>query len=749
LRDEPHTRLHFSCSPHHQDSALYPATAQVERAAGFRREDTPEQRRDKLEAVLAQATNDVDDATPLIANLLSIPTGERYPPLTLTPQKRKEKTLHALLAQAEGLAARQPVLMIYEDVHWADPTTREYLDLLIDRVPTLRVFVIISFRPEFAAPWVGRSHITLLSLSRLPRRKRTEMIAYLTGGKSLPKEIADQIVDRTDGVPLFIEELTKTVVESGIVTEAGDHYTVTGSVAPLAIPTSLHASLLARLDRLVPTREVVQIAAALGRQFSHELISAVTELPQQQLDDALAQLLSAELIFRRGVPPNAEYTFKHALVQDAAYSTLLRSRRPQLHARIASILESQFPDVVETQPELIGRHFGEGGFEEKAISYFTVAGELAVKRGANAEAIRHFRRALELLQRQPETAERSKAELKVLEKLGPALQWAHSFGAPEVERTYLRARDLSEQLGEPVELFRALWGLWLNTVGRERWEAARPIADELFTVAHRLNDRALLLEAHHAMCPTTLWAGDPQAALSHGEQGMRLYERDEHRSLAFLFGGHDPGVCCRMHSGVALWLLGYPDRARECSRTGLAMARGLSHVGTSVSELPLRGIINQLCGDVVAVQEIAESLTSLSTEHGFPNWLAFGNILNAWVLAQNGGESPSARLRRAINEYRSAYEQYVPYFLALLAAIQSRYGELTEGLDTVVSALGLTGERGSRIWDPELLRLKGELLIALDPGAKADAEVAFCQSIDIAQRQTSKSWELRAAMSMA
>jgi len=313
----------------------------------------------------------------------------------------------------------------------------------------------------------------------------------------------------------------------------------------------------------------------------------------------------------------------------------------------------------------------------------------------------------------------------------------------------LRARDLSEQLGEPVELFRALWGLWLNTAGRERWEAAHPIADELFAVAHRLDDRALLLEAHHAMCPTTLWAGDPLAALSHGEQGMRLYEREEHRSLAFLFGGHDPGVCCRMHSGVALWLLGYPDRARECSRTGLAMARELYHVGTSVSELPLRGITNQLCGDVVVVHEVAESLISLSTEHGFPNWLAFGNILNAWVLAQDRGESTSARLRRAVNKYRAAYEQYVPYFLALLAAIQSRCGELTEGLGTVASALGLTGERGSRIWEPELLRLKGELLIALDSEAKADAEVAFCQAMDIAQRQSSKSWELRTAMSMA
>jgi len=309
---EPHTRLRYFCSPHHQDSALYPSITQLERAAGFRRDDTDEQRLDKLEAVLARGTNDLSEAVPLLAHLLSIPTADRYPPLDLTPQKRKEKTLHAQLAHVEGLAVQQPVLMVFEDVHWSDATTRESLDLLIDKVPTLRVLVIITFRPEFAPRWIGRPHVTMLNLNRLPKRQRAEMIVRVTGGKALPREIADQIVDRTDGVPLFIEELTKTVLESGIVTEAGDHYAVTGPVAPLAIPTTLHASLLARLDRLAPTREVVQIAAALGRVFSHELISAVATMSQRQIDDALAQLVNADLIFRRGTPPDAEYTFKHA-----------------------------------------------------------------------------------------------------------------------------------------------------------------------------------------------------------------------------------------------------------------------------------------------------------------------------------------------------------------------------------------------------------------------------------------------------
>jgi class 3 adenylate cyclase len=308
LSVEPHTRLRYFCSPHHQDSALHPSIAQLERAAGFRREDTTEQRLAKLETVLAQGTNALHQVVPLLADLLSIPTGDRYPHLDLTPQKRKERTLYAQLAQVEGLAARQPVLMVWEDVHWSDPTTRESLDLLIDRMPTLRALVIITFRPEFTPPRIGRPHVTTLTLNRLPRRQGAEMIAYVTGGKALPKEISDQIVDRTDGVPLFIEELTKTIVESGIVAEAGDHYVLKGPVTALTIPTSLHASLLARLDRLAPVREVAQIAAALGRQFLHELISAVAGMPQQQLDDALDQLVASELMFRRGTPPDAEYT---------------------------------------------------------------------------------------------------------------------------------------------------------------------------------------------------------------------------------------------------------------------------------------------------------------------------------------------------------------------------------------------------------------------------------------------------------
>jgi class 3 adenylate cyclase len=455
LSNEPHTRVRYFCSPHHQDSALYPSIAQLERAAGFRRDDTDEQRLDKLEAVLALGTNDLSEAAPLLADLLSIPKGDRYPALSLTPQKRKEKTLHTQLAQVEGLASRQPVLLVFEDVQWSDPTTRESLDLLIDRVPALRVLGIITFRPEFTPPWVGRPQVTLLSLSRLGPRQSAEMIARLTGGKPLPQEIVDQIVDRTDGVPLFIEELTKAVIESGVLTDLGDRFTMLQPLPPLAIPTSLNASLLARLDRLAPAREVAQIAAVLGRQFSHELISAVATVPKQQLDDALAQLVNAELIFRRGMPPDAEYIFKHALVQGAAYGTLLRGRRQQIHARIVKVLESQFLEIVVAQPQLMAQHCTEAGLITEAIGYWIEAGRLSFTRSATVEAGLQLRKGLALLSSLVESPGRQRQELDLLTTLGAVEIYSKGEGAPTTWEAIVRARTLCDQLSDR-SLFRSL-----------------------------------------------------------------------------------------------------------------------------------------------------------------------------------------------------------------------------------------------------------------------------------------------------
>ena len=515
---EPNMRLRYFCSPHHQDSALYPSIAQLERAAGFRRDDTDKQRLDKLEAVLAQGTNDLSQVVPLLAELLSVPTSDRYPPLNLTPQKRKERTLHAQLAQVEGLAAQQPVLMVWEDVHWSDPTTRELLDLLVDRVPALRVLVIITFRPEFTPPWIGHPHVTILTLSRLPAKQRAEMVAHVTSGKALPKEIAQQIIDRTDGVPLFIEELTKSVVESGLVTEVGDHYTVTGLTAPLAIPTTLHASLLARIDRLAPTREVAQIGAALGRSFSHALISAVAAVPHQQLNDGLAQLVHAELIFRRGTPPDAEYTFKHALVQDVAYSTLLRSRRQQLHVRIAATLEDRFPEMVVAQPALIAQHCVEAGLAEKAVVYWLKAGRQAVARSAMTEAVAQLRKGLGLLAGLPDGPWRRQQELDLQIALGPALTATKGHAAPDVGEAIDRARALAEQIGRPEYLARLSIRQWAFHWIRSENKLALSLAEQIEKIGEARNDVRTQMQGFCANGMTRFHLGELVAARALLEQ---------------------------------------------------------------------------------------------------------------------------------------------------------------------------------------------------------------------------------------
>src|SRR5215467_2579951 len=431
LSAEPHSRLRFFCSPHHQDSALYPIITHLEHTAGFRKNETNDDRLTKLETILAQATNDLDRAVPILADLLSIPTGDRYPPLNLTPQKRKERTLNALLGQIEGLGARQAVLMAFEDAHWIDPTSFEMLDLLVERASSLRVLLIVTFRPEFSAPWVGRSHVTTITLNRLPPRHRADMINSVIGGKALPKEIADQILQRTDGVPLFIEELTKAVIESGDLLEAGDRYEVAGPMTALAIPTSLHASLLARLDRLAPVRELAQIAASLGRQFSHVMITAIAGMPAEQVDDALEQLVNAGLIFRRGTPPDAEYTFKHALVQDAAYSTLLKARRRQIHARIVTKLEANFSEVVLTQPALLAQHCTEAGMTEQAIEYWLKAGQQSVARSAMTEGLVQLEKGLALASEVLDPAKRQKLELNLRITIGNALMSSKGLAAPE------------------------------------------------------------------------------------------------------------------------------------------------------------------------------------------------------------------------------------------------------------------------------------------------------------------------------
>jgi class 3 adenylate cyclase/tetratricopeptide (TPR) repeat protein len=749
LRGEPHASLRLFCSPHHQDSALHPTIAQLQRAAGFRHGDTAEQRLDKLEAMLAPAIDDLGEAAPLLAALLSLPAGARYPPLNLTPQKQKERTLRALVAQVEGLAARQPVLRLFEDAQWSDPTSLELLDLIIDRVPALPVLLIVTFRPEFTPPWAGRRHVTSLVLDRLAPRHRAEMIARITGGKALPEEFADQIVDRTDGVPLFVEELTKAVLESGMLTDAGDRYTAAAPVTPLAIPASVHASLLARLDRLAPVREVAQIGAALGRQFSHELIAAVAPMPSAQLDDALVQLVNAELIYRRGTPPNAEYTFKHALVQDAAYGTLLRSRRRQLHAHIAATLEARFPDIAAAQPALLARHCAEAGLAETAVEHWLAAGRQAWGRSMLAEAVALLRRGLALVPALPDNDWRREREFDLRIALGQALVESQGYTTRDAGEAYARARHLSGSLKRPSALLFARWGQWMYHVCRADLALARQLATEMRELGETRGDVPTRVLGCDASGLTYTQLGDFIPARAYLAEGLALYD-PAHRLVYAELLPNDALVQLRVYSSLLSVCLGDLDQAMSHRDAALQEARRLSRPHDLGLALGYAWITSRCVGaDAESLCQCATELLALSVANELGFYRAVGLVFRGWSLAALGqAEEGISLLATGLSGMRDAgFILYRPQNLTLLGDACRMAGQWEAALGYFAAAQRLAGETEERWFQAETLRLTGDVRLGI--GDTAGAEASYVEALAIARRQSAKLWELRAATSLA
>jgi class 3 adenylate cyclase/tetratricopeptide (TPR) repeat protein len=642
LSDEPHTRLRLFCSPHRQDSALSPFISQIERSAGFQRGDTAEQRLVKLEAALVQAATVFPSAVPLVADLLSLPTDDGCPRLTVTPEKRKEKTLATLLAHVEGLAASQPLLLVIEDVHWADPTSLELIDLIIERAPRLRLLVIITFRPEFVSPWAGRIQTTPISLGRLPLRQCAEIVAGVIQGHSLPTAIIDEILERADGIPLFVEELTKAVIETGALLDSGDHFAKTGPRTALDIPVTLHASLLARLDRLGSAREVAQIGAALGRRFTHQLISAVAAMPQQQLDDALARLVNAELIWRRGTPPDAEYTFKHALVQDAAYGTLLRDSRRALHTRVAETLESKFADITDAQPELLAHHYTEAGLIEKAVGLWGKAGQTSLARSALKEAAAQLSRALSQMETLPGTPALRREQIKIQIALSNALMHTKGYAAPETKASLDRARLLverAEALGEPPEdpllLFSVLHGFWVANHVAFNGDAVRDLAVEFMTLAEKQRATFPLVLGHRVMGTSLLFLGDIAEGRAHLDKAMSLYDPAEHRLLGTRFG-QEGGVAILSNRPLALWLLGFPETALKEADGALNYARDLGQTASFLYASTRIAWLHLVVGNfAVAAAQIQELMTMAEEVEG-SYWTAAGMMLQGCLFALTG-----------------------------------------------------------------------------------------------------------------
>jgi predicted ATPase len=751
VRAEGLPRIAFRCSPYHTNSVLYPIITHIEHLLQFAPDDPPATRLAKLEAGLRPYDLPLAEVVPLFAGLLSVPLpAERYATLTLTPQQQKQQTLDALVAWMVAEAERQPVLVAWKDLHWADPTTLEVLGLCIEQAPTVPMLHVLTSRPEFSPSWPPRSHMTPLVLNRLERPQVEALMTLRAGGKTLPTEVVQYIVTKTDGVPLYVEELTKMLLTSALLREEADQYVLTGPLRTVAIPDTLQAALMARLDQLNTAKEVAQLGAVLGREFAYELLQAIAPLDDTTLQAGLAQLVEAELLYQRGRPPRARYIFKHALIQDAAYASLLRSTRQQAHQQVAQALEAHFPTLAETQPELVAQHYTAAGCTEQALVYWQRAGQHASDRSAHQEAISHFTTGIELLTTLPETPEHIQQSLTLHLALGTALLVAKGQAAPEVEHAYTQARALCQQVGETPQLVPVLFGLWRFYIARPQFQMTQEIGETLLRLAQHTDDPALAVIAHYALGTTWLFLGALPAARTHLEEGIVRYTPAQRRAPVFRIGV-DLGVGCRVYAALTLWLLGYPTQALARMHEALALAHELAHPYSLGWAWVSAAIILQFRRDVPAVHEQAESTVALATEQGFPLWVAGGTSLHGWALALQGqGETGMAQLRQGIAAWRATGAAlFVPYSCTLLADIAAHLGHTTDGLQALTEAHTLVEQHDERWWEAEVYRLRGVLLLRQPETPPAEAEAWLRRALDVTHRQEAKSLELRAAMSLA
>jgi class 3 adenylate cyclase/predicted ATPase len=755
LASETHTRLRYFCSSQHTDSAFHPIIGQMERAAGLLYDDTPQQKLDKLDALLAQSSTSIQDAA-LIAEMLSLPNDGRYPTLELTPQQRRQKTLEALTAQMETLSRQKPVLMIFEDAHWADPTSLEAFGRAVDRIRTLRVLLLVTFRPEFDPPWVRHSYVAALIINRLAEHEASAMIDRIVGNWQLSASIRQDIIERTDGIPLFVEEMTKAVLEAGSETAAARAVAAVPSPA-LAVPASLYASLMARLDRLGgPAKEVAQIAAAIGREFSHALLASVVRQPEA-LRSALDRLIGAGLLFRQGVPPHATYLFKHALVQDAAYGTLLREPRRTLHVRIAETIESEFAESAESRPELLARHWTEAGQVEKAAALWGKAGLRSAQRSALVEATEQLRRALDLLATLPGTPARRREEIKLQVALISPLLPVKGYAAPETKAAVERARLLIEQaeaLGEPPEdpllLFSVLYGFWVANYVAFKGDVMRELAAQFLTLAGKQSASAPLMIGHRIMGLSLLVTGDLADSRTQLDQAIALYDPTEHRPLATRFG-QDVGVAILSLRSWALCVLGFRHAALADAEHALEAAREIGQAASLMYALLVASITHVICGNYAAANALVDELIALTDQTASLFWGAWAVMQRGCILALTGKASDAVQtITSGVTAWRSTGSTaMMPSYLSYLARAHAELGQFDDAMRCIGEAITTVETTKERWFEAEANRIAGEIALLLPEPDVAKAEACFERALAVARKQQAKSWELRAAMSMA
>ena len=743
--------LRFQCSPYYLNSAFWPSIDNFERTLKFERDESPESKLDKLEALIVTHYGRPQSDVRFVASILSILCEERYGALQITPQKHKNETLRTLVDLTEAAARKQPTVMLFEDAHWADPTSLEALDLLIDRVRTIPLLIVLTHRPEFQPRWSSHGHVTALNLSKLTRAQSGEIVLRLASGRTLPADLLERILAKTDGVPLYLEELTKAILESGDLKDAGDHYEYAGAARSVTIPATLRDLLMARLDRFMPVKEIAQIGAAIGREFSYELIAAIAPHTEADLDAALNQLIESGLAYRRGNPPEAHYTFKHALVQDAAYDSLLKSSRQALHAKIARVLEEDFPKTTDTEPELLAHHLTAAGKAAAAIGYWQRAGTLAIKRLALKEAISHLNRGMELIGALPPSAERDGKELDLRTPLGTSSLALKGWQAPEVWTSLHPALGLAKSLGRREALVPIYWGLWVYVLTQGRIVESLEWVNEMLASAELSGDLDLLMTGHRAACVTHFYRGDFSECCTHGDKVQALYSEDKHRHIADIVNT-DPKTAVGNFVSAATWMLGYPDRAVQVSDAKDAHARKRGHPFDLGYALTWGGEVWNLRCEPEPLLARVEEAERLGRAHRLP---FISEVLAqlmkglAWLRA--------GRLAEGIPQFRDAMERWrasgalalMPYYRATLAEGLAQSGDLEGGLSLIEESLRQIARPGwgERAHLAEVLRLKAWML--QQQGNLAAAEEGFLASLEVGRQQQAKSWELRTSTSLA
>jgi class 3 adenylate cyclase/tetratricopeptide (TPR) repeat protein len=750
LENEGAKIMRFQCPPYYVNSAFWPNINNFERTLKYARDETPDSKLDKLETLIVTRYSLPLSDVRFIASMLSIPCEARYGELAMTPQKFKDETRRTLVDLTEAAARKQPSALLFEDLHWSDPTTLEVLDLMIDRAKDIPLLIVLTHRPEFQSRWSDHGHVTSLNLSKLTRSQSRVLIAEVVGGKTLPGDLLQQILAKTDGVPLYVEELTKSILESGELKDTGDRYDYAGATHSVTIPATLRDSLMARLDRYMPAKEIAQVGAAIGREFSYELISAAAHIPQAQLDDALAQLTDSGLAFRRGTPPDATYTFKHALLQDVAYDSLLKSRRQELHGKIAQAIEKTLPQIKETEPELLAHHLTGSGAAQAAIPHWQNAGELALKRMALNEAISHLSQGLDLVVTLQYSRERDTSELGLRTTLGTAWRALKGWAAPEVGDSVRPALALAKSLGRNDALVPIYFGLMQNVLASGRVAESLSWVKETLDTAKATGNDDLLITGHYLAGDTYVRLGRLIEASKHHVKVLGLYDEEQHRHLVDILN-QDPKTGAGGMDSICTWMLGYPARAVQMSDEAVAHARRRAHPFDLGWALTCRADVSDLRREPEQSRKYAEECERLGQENSLPilSGLLAPTRLGAASIREGGFAEGISLLKAAGVVWRASGGKAHVYGGAVLAEAMARDGDLGVALQQIDKKLEQV-ERpgwGERSHYAEILRLKGWMLtLKNDPEG---AEKNYLASLDWAREQQAKSWELRTSTSLA